>query len=254
MSMNATRFLIPPALALLCLALPTHPAAGQRLSGDGFLFGPPKASVALRFGYAMPSAGSDVFSFVTDELSLNRRDFGTFAFGADVAIPLTSRLSAVVSADLGGMDKKSDYRDWQDNSGQPIEQSTSFERRAFTASLRYYLLPQGRRLSKHAWIPSKYVPWASAGVGRTRYRFEQHGDFVDFTNGNRVFTDSFRSAAWGFTAQVSAGIDWSLSSRFAFTTQAKYVRGEADLGLDYSGFAPIDLSGLSMTGGLAIRF
>lgn len=252
--MNATRFLISPSFALLCLALPVRPIIAQRLSGDGFLFGPPKASLALRLGYAMPSAGSDLFAFVTDELSLRRRDFGTFAFGADLAIPLNSRLSAVISADLGGTEKKSDYREWQDNSGHPIEQSTSFERQAYTASLRYYLLPQGRQLSKYAWIPSRFAPWASAGVGRTHYKFAQRGDFVDFTNGNRVFADSFASAAWGFTAQASAGVDWSISPHLAMTTQAKYFRGKADLGLDYSGFAPIDLSGLNMTGGLAIRF
>lgn len=252
--MNAARFLIPPALALLFLALPGRPAVSQRLSGDGFLFGPPKASLALRVGYAMPSASSDLFAFVTDELSLRRRDFGAFAFGADLAVSLSARLSAVISADLGGMDKKSDYREWQDNSGNPIEQSTSFERQALTASLRYYLRPHGRQLSKYAWIPARFAPWASAGLGRTHYRFAQSGDFVDFTKGNRVFGDSFASEAWGVTAQVSVGVDWSLSSRFAMTTQAKYLRGKADLDLDYSGYAPIDLSGLSLTGGLAVRF
>ncbi|MHB8839471.1 MAG: hypothetical protein ACYC7F_11030, partial [Gemmatimonadaceae bacterium] len=220
----------------------------------GFLFGPPKTTLALRLGYAMPSAGSDLFSFVTDELSLRRRDFGSMAFGADFALALNARLSAVISMDFGGMDKKSDYREWQDNSGNPIEQSTSFERRAFTAGLRYYLRPYGRQLSRYAWIPSRLAPWVSAGVGRTHYKFAQHGDFVDFTHSNRVFTDWFSSSAWGATAQVSAGADWSLRPRLAMTTQAKYVRGKADLGLDYSGFAPIDLSGLSMSTGLAIRF
>ena len=252
--MNATRFYISPAFALLCLVSPLRSTVAQTMSGDGFLFGPPKAVLTLRLGYAMPSAGSDLFAFVTDELSLRRRDFGTFAFGADVAVPLTSRLSAVISADLGETAKKSDYREWQDNSGHPIEQSTSFEQQAYTASLRYYLLPNGRRLSKYAWLPSRFAPWVSAGVGRTYYRFAQQGDFVDFTNGNRVFSDSYSSAAWGFTAQVSAGVDWSISPRFALTTQAKYLRGKADLGLDYSGFDPIDLSGLNVTGGLAIRF
>jgi hypothetical protein len=252
--MTATRLLISPAVALLCLASIAPAAGAQRLSGDGFLFGAPKATVAVRFGYAAPSAGSDLFSFVTDELSLRRSDFGTFNYGADIAVPVRPRWSVVLSADIGGMDKKSDYREWQDNSGRPIEQSTSFKRQAYAASLRYYLRPAGRSLSTFAWIPSQVAPWASAGVGRTYYKFAQHGDFVDFTNSNRVFTDSYKSAAWGFTAQAAAGVDLSLSPRFAMTTQAKYLRGKADLGLDYSGFAPIDLSGLSMTGGLAIRF
>lgn len=252
--MTATRFLIPPALALLCLAVPSRVAVAQRLSGDGFLFGPPKATLALRAGYAMPSARSDLFAFVTNELSLRRRDFGSYAYGADFVVRLNFRLSAVISADLGGMDKKSDYREWQDNSGLPIEQSTSFSRKTVTASLRYYVLPSGRRLSKFSWIPSRFAPWVSAGAGRTYYKFAQQGDFVDFTNGNRVFYDSFRSSAWGFTAQASGGVDWSLSPHLVMTTQAKYFLGKADLDLDYSGFAPIDLSGLSVTGGLAIRF
>jgi hypothetical protein len=252
--MTASRLLLSPAVALLCLASVAPRANAQRLSGDGFLFGAPKASVAVRFGYAAPSAGSDLFSFVTDELSLRRSDFGTFSYGADLAVSLRPRWSVVISADVGGMNKKSDYREWQDNAGLPIEQSTSFNRQAYTASLRYYLRPAGRSLSTYAWIPSRFAPWASAGVGRTYYKFAQHGDFVDFTNSNRVFADSYQSSAWGFTAQASAGLDWSLSPRLAMTTQAKYFRGKADLGLDYSGFTPIDLSGLSMTGGLAIRF
>jgi len=205
-------------------------------------------------GYALPSAGGDLFAFVTDELSLRRRDFGSYAYGVDLAIPLNARLSAVFSADIGGMDKKSDYREWQDNSGQPIEQSTKFDRKSLTASLRYHLRPTGRQLSKFAWIPSPVAPWASAGIGRTYYEFAQRGDFVDFTNGNRVFYDAFSSEAWGFTAQGSAGVDWSISPHFVVTTQAKYLRGQANLGLDFSGFKPIDLSGLSMTSGLAIRF
>lgn len=252
--MTATRFLMSPVLALLCAAWPGEPALAQRLSGDGFLFGPPKASLALRFGYAAPSASSDLFSFVTNELSLRRSDFGTFAYGVDVAVPLHPQWSVVLSADAGGMDKKSDYREWQDNSGNPIEQSTSFRRQSYAVSVRYFLRPAGRRLSKFAWIPTRVAPWASAGVGRTFYKFAQHGDFVDFTNGNHVFNDRFSSSAWGATSQVSAGVDWSLNQRFALTTQAKYLHGRADLGLDYSGFAPIDLSGLSITSGLTIRF
>ena len=53
---------------------------------------------------------------------------------------------------------------------------------------------------------------------------------------------------------ISAGIDWSINQRFALTSQAKYLWGKADLGLDFKGFAPIDLSGVGITGGLAIRF
>ena len=210
--------------------------------------------MSLRLGYAAPAARSDLFSFVTNELSLQRGDFGAFAFGADVAVRLRPQWDVVVSADFGGTDKKSDYRIWQDNSGNPIEQTTSFSRQSFAASLRYYLRPYGRSLSRFAWVPERYAPWVSAGVGRTRYRFAQSGDFVNLTLNNAVFSDSFSSSDWGMTPQVAAGLDWNLDQRFALTTQAKYLWGRADLGLDFSGFSPIDLSGFGLSGGLTIRF
>jgi hypothetical protein len=252
--MRTKHFVAAPAFALLLLALGGRSAAAQRTAGDGFLFGAPRVGFTIRLGYEAPTAGSDLFSFVTNELSLRRSDFGSYAYGADFAVAVRPQLSVVVSGDFGGMDKKSDYRLWQDNAGLPIEQTTSFSRQSYVASLRYYFRPYGRSLSTFAWVPTRLAPWVSAGVGRTHYTFAQKGDFVDFTNSNRVFTDSYSSEAWGATALAAAGLDWSISPRLTMTTQARYLWGRADLGLDFSGFAPIDLSAFGLTGGLTIRF
>jgi hypothetical protein len=175
--------------------------------------------------------------------------------GADLAFSLRPQWDVVVSMDLAGMDnKKSEFREWQDNLGKPIEQQTSFDRQSYMVSAKYYLVPSGRTLGRLAWVPARYAPWVSAGVGRTLYHFKQAGDFVDFNNNNQVFNDTFSSSKWGNSAQISAGLDWNINQRFALTTQAKYLFGKADLGLDYSGFDQIDLSGVGMTGGLTIRF
>ncbi len=251
--MKATR-IVRLVLALAGATLVGRNASAQEASGDGYLFGAPHGSVAFRVGYAAPRAGSDLFSFVTNELSLRRADFGSFSAGADVALRLRPQLDLVLSADFDGMNKKSDFREWQDDSGNPIEQTTSFARQSFAANIRYYLRPTGRSLGRFAWVPARYAPWVSAGVGRTHYRFHQAGDFVDFAHGNSVFPDEFASSAWGMTPQVAAGLDWNVTQRFFLTTQAKYLWGKADLGVDFSGFSPIDLSGLGLTGGLAIRF
>ena len=85
------------------------------------------------------------------------------------------------------------------------------------------------------------------------YRFSQAGDFVDFqTNG--VFNKSFASSGWAPTTHALAGFDYSLSPRLSLTTEARYAWAQADLGRDYSGFKPIDLSGLSTTVGIYVRF
>lgn len=240
-----------------CLLLPPSggvQAQAPEASGDGFLFGAPRASVSLRAGYSGATAGSDIFSFVTRELSLRRGDFSSFAMGGDIALTLRPRLDLVLSYDSDGMEKNSDYRAWQDNSGKPIEQSTSFSRRSVMASAKYYLRAPGRTLGRFAWVPAQYAPWLSAGVGRTYYSLTQNGDFVDFEQGNKVFYDAFESSQWGTAAQLSAGIDWSVNQRWALTTQVRYLLGKADLRNDYSGFEPIDLSGLGLTAGLTLRF
>jgi hypothetical protein len=241
-------------VSTLLAACVITPLGAQETSGRGFLFGAPSATVTLRAGYDAARAGSDVFSFVTNELTLNRGDFGAFAVGGDLAVAVAPRVSVVLSVDNAGMTKPSEFREWQDNSGNPIAQSTSFSRTTFMASVRYYVLPPGRSLGRLAWVPARYAPWVSLGVGRTSYTLSQSGDFIDFDKGNSVFTDSFRSSQWGTTAQAAAGLDWTLNQRFALTTQASYLWGKAKLQYDFSGFDPIDLSGVGVTAGLTVRF
>jgi hypothetical protein len=226
----------------------------QAASGRGFLFGAPSGSLALRVGYSGANAGSDLFSFVTNELTLRKGDFSSFAMGGDLSFAIHSRFDVMLSVDVDAMEKKSEFREWIDNDGNPIEQSTAFARQSYMVSAKYYLLPQGRSLGRFAWVPARYVPWVSAGAGRILYNFSQNGDFVDFENNNKVFHDAFKSSKWGNSAHLTAGIDWSLTHRFALTSQARYLFGKAELEPDYSGFDPIDLSGLGLTAGLNIRF
>ena len=241
-------------LLFASVALSASGVSAQESSGNGFLFGAPSGSLTFRVGYAGAAASSDLFKFVTNELTLRSGDFSSFGYGGDLAFAVRPRWDVIVSADVSGMDKKSEFRDWQDTDGKPIEQTTAFSRQSLAVGLKYYVLPYGRTLGKFAWVPARYAPWLSASVGRTLYTFKQDGDFIDFNNNNRVFRDTFDSSEWGNTAQLAAGLDWNITQRFALTTQAKYLWGKADLGVDFSGFGPIDLSGVGMTGGVTIRF
>jgi hypothetical protein len=51
-----------------------------------------------------------------------------------------------------------------------------------------------------------------------------------------------------------AGVDVSLGARFFVNAEARYTRARAPLGRDFVGFDGIDLSGFTMTAGLAARF
>jgi hypothetical protein len=222
-------------------------------AGDGFLLGAPDGSLTLRGGRAIPSAGSDVFSFTTGNLTLNKRDFSSAMGGVDLAFRIRSRTDIVLSTEYSGMNRKSEFRKFIDNNHQPIEQMTAFVRVPVTLSVRQYLTNRGRSIGHLAWIPSRFAAYVGAGGGAVYYRFNQHGDFIDFTDMS-VFPSTLASDGWAASAHVLAGGEWSLSARFAAVTEMKYQRAHAPLGIDFSGFDPIDLSGFSTTAGIAVRF
>ena len=222
-------------------------------SGDGFLFRPPAGAVAIRGGFDLARADSEVFKFVTDELTVDRRDFSSAAFGFDVAFNVSPRVEGMFSLGVARSTMPSEFRDWLDNNNRPIQQTTEFQRVPLTASLKTYLRDTGRSVGHFAWIPKRYAPYVGGGGGIMWYRLRQEGDFIDFDT-LKVFRDLFDSDGWTPTVQAFAGVDVSLSPRFAVTTEGRYQWARAALGRDFSGFDRIDLSGFAVTSGITIRY
>lgn len=237
------------AAALACTA--ATPALGQR-AGDGFLFHEPQARFSVRGGYDHANAGSDLFDFVMQNLTVNRSDFSGLTLGAEVAFPLTSQLELSLDGGYSRASKASEFRHFVDNNDKPIEQRTTFERVPLSANVRLYLTPPGRAVGRLAWIPNKVTPWIGAGGGMMYYRFRQYGDFVDFAN-NNVFYSNFDSHEWTGMLQALGGVDVSLSPTLAIRGDARYLWAKGDFGRDFGGFDRIDLSGVQGTLGLSFR-
>jgi hypothetical protein len=239
-------------LVVLCLVSGVQTAWAQD-GPDGFLLKSPVGAVSFRGGMNRATAGSDVFSFVTRELTLDRSDFRAMTVAADAGVGITPRLGWVAGFSFARSKAPSEFRDWLDNSDLPIEQSTALTRLSVTASLKTYLRSPGRAIGRFAWIPARYAPYVGAGGGLMRYEFAQKGDFIDF-NTFKVFYDNYASSGLRPMAQAFAGLDVSLTPRIAFTTEGRYEWATAELDTDFSGFEPIDLSGVSFTAGFSIRY
>jgi hypothetical protein len=235
----------------LLAALPATVLAQD--AGNGFLFGSPSGSATFRGGWSAPRAGGDLFAFTTNQLTLNRGDFSSPSLGMDLSFHIFRRTELMFSGDYSGMSKKSEFRKYVDNNNQPIQQTTSLRRIPLTVSVKQYLTSTGRSIGKFAWIPSRAAVYVGAGGGAQYYRFNQEGDFIDFDTFN-VFPDHFKSEGWAPTAHVLAGFDYTLSPRWAVTTEARYMWSHADLSNDFSGFRPLDLSGFATNVGLTVRF
>jgi hypothetical protein len=244
-----------PTLALVAslaggLAAPLHAQ-----DGNGFLLQSPVGSFGLRVGYNRALASSDVFRQNFEDLTLSKGDFGGLNAGADLSFRMGQRFDLDFGVDYAGSSAKSRFRHYLDNNDAPIEQETKLRRAAMSASVKAFLAPRGRSVGQFAWIPNKVAPYVGVGGGTMWYGYRQAGDFVDFaTNNLKVFSTTFRSSHWTPEAHAMGGTEYSLSPRVALTGEARYTWARAPLGSDFQGFDRIDLSGVSATAGLSVRF
>ncbi|HEX8726665.1 MAG TPA: hypothetical protein VF737_14845 [Gemmatimonadaceae bacterium] len=239
-------------LALATLALTASPARAQR-GGSGFLFGVPDATLTLRTGYDIAFANSDLFSFATTNLTLNRSDFSSPTIAGDLGFRLSPRVMGTVSLGYSRSAAQSEFRNWLDNNNLPIQQSTELTRVPLTFNLKAYLRPPGRAIGHYAWVPAAFAPYVGAGVGTMWYKFRQGGDFVDTVSTN-VYSDVYSTSAWTPMANVFIGGDWNISPGMALTAEARYSWAQGPVSGDYSGFHRIDLSGVALTAGLTFRY
>ncbi|HJU72756.1 MAG TPA: hypothetical protein VJ717_03350 [Gemmatimonadaceae bacterium] len=237
----------------LGLALLLSDPVGAQTQGDGFLFRTPVGSFAVRAGFSQANAGSDIFSFVTDELTLGRSDFAGLSYAADLAFTILPQLDLVFGGSYSGSSAESEFRHFVDNNDLPIEQTTSLARVPVTASAKLYLTSRGRSIGRYAWIPTKLAPFIGAGGGAMWYRFRQEGDFINMET-TEVFPDKFESTGWTVTATGFGGLDVSLGPRFGFTGEGRYTWARAPMSEDFDGFERIDLSGYQASLGFYVRF
>lgn len=229
------------------------PTLVQVPSSPDFMLGRPRAAIGMRGNWHMASAGSDLFDFVTDQLTLEKSSFNTGSFALEFARNLTPRVDLVAGMDLNRTRTPSRYRNFIDNRGQEIEQTTTLNQLNFTGSMKFALLPKGRNISRLAWIPRTVVPYVGAGGGIGSYSFEQFGDFVDFQD-NRIFADVFQSKGWAPIAHVFGGTDVQVFSRMLVSFEGRYSWSSAALDQDFVDFDPIDLGGLKVGVGLHFIF
>jgi hypothetical protein len=225
----------------------------QAPSKPDFLLGRPNAALGVRGEWLFASAGSDIFDFVTEQLTLEKSSFNAPGFGMDLALSLTDRMDIVAGFDFAKSSNSSEYRDYIDNQNLPIQQTTSLRQSTIFGSLKMALVPRGRAISRYAWIPSAIVPYVGGGGGVINYDFKQDGDFVDFQDFS-VFPESFRSHGWSPTVHVFGGADIQLYKRMFLSLEGRYQWANATLDNDFIDFEPMDLGGFRFGAGFHFMF
>ena len=251
------RSCLTPLFAVLVVLALAGPAAAQDRpiprSAPDFLFEKPHASVSVRGSWLFTRGDSDWYDFVTDQLTIDTKDFNAPGFGLDVNVPLTSRLEAQGSFDISRSSALSEYRNFVDNNRLPIQQTTTLREINLGANIRYLLMDRGQQVSRLVWVPRRIVPFVGGGAGAFNYKLQQTGDFIDFQDSS-VFGDTFVSQGWSPSAQVFGGVDVRVFKRVYVTMDGRYLWAADELERDFIGFDPIDLTGFRLSGGVNFNF
>lgn len=243
---RAAAFLLAGAAAFI---LPQN----VRAQSD-FLVEPPRMTLSLLGGWALPGEGSDLFDFTRNQLTVERGDFASPVGMAEVALRLTERIDVGLGLEHSSRTVASADREYVTMDDQPIPQSTLFSRTRFLASAKLYLLPRGRTIGSFAWVPNRWSPYIGGGAGISRYEFRQSGDFVDYQTLD-IFEDELSSRGSGMTAHALAGAQLSLTPRFLLRGEYRYLWGSAEVEQqDFTGFGDVDLSGSHFLIGVAVRW
>ena len=232
---------------------PVARAAPTDVATRDYLFGRPRGSFAVRGNWLLATAGSDIYDFFTEQLTLEKASFNgpTLSFEFDFA--LTPRLDVVGGIETSYASQSSEYRDYVDNNRLPIEQKTTLKQLGIVVSGKYALTPRGRSVSRFAWVPSTVTPYVGAGGGFLRYELVQEGDFVDFATLD-VFADRFQSKGWAPSVHVLGGADVRIHRNVYVTAEGRYQWSSADLESDFVDFEPVDLSGFRFGAGIRLVF
>ena len=239
-----------------CLSFPSLAAEREQRESSGspdFLFGSPRGYLGVQGGWSFASASSEIFDFVTEQLTVEKGDFNAPTVLVDFAIDVNPHLAATFRFEYSRASIGSESRDWVDQDDNPIVQTTEFSTIPLTGNLKVYLRPRGREISRYAWVASSVVPYVGGGGGLLWYRFEQYGDFVDFDDLS-IFSDTFRSDGWTPTFHVFGGAEIRLHKRLFLSVEARYAWAESDLGEDFVDFEPIDLAGFRTSAGINVVF
>lgn len=218
-----------------------------------FLFKEPERYMDFRLGMFYPRADSDLFDMVTRELTLEKSDFQAWNLGIDLGFNLFERVDLVFGFDYASRSKTSEFRNYIDEQGLPITQTTDFLETSLTAGIRYLFVPRGRGVGRYAWMPNRIVPFVEAGGGALYYHFEQFGDFVDAAT-LEIFRAYLKSSGWAPVVYLGGGTDIHLYKSTYVTLDLRYSWSKQDLSRSFTGFDPIDLSGFRATAGISLYY
>jgi opacity protein-like surface antigen len=225
---------IAGVLAFLSVALVAAVPAPARASG-----------LEGRLGGFAPQADSTLFHDDAELYTVAKRDWRGFTGGVEYSFGLAPHLEMGIHVDGYGRTHPTVYRDFERDNGAEIRQN-----------LRLNLVPVGVSLRILPFRDRAPVsPYVTVGADVIAYHYEEFGDFIDFqSRGLDISADSFTSNGAAFGYHVAGGLRVPIGHDFALTGEVRYQGAQKPRMEDDFSELHIDLSGVSATVGVRLRF
>lgn len=199
----------------------------------------------LRVGGFFPRAQSNLFDDTSELFTVDKEDWRGVYGGAEFNFELARHVEMGFSIDGYSRTLDTVYRDFVRESGAEIPQTLRLTIVPLGVSLR--LLPADRFAA--------VSPYVTVGGDVFFYKYEEFGDFIDFFSDDfDISADAFESDGAIFGGHAAAGLRVPVGDDFAITGEVRYQYAPRKrMGDDFRN-NEIDLSGVSATLGLRLRF
>src|SRR5262245_9987332 len=104
-----------PVRGILIVSLVLSAVQARAQDGDGFLFKAPRGALSVRAGFDHATAGSDLFSFTTGQLTVDQGDFSSPTIVVDVDYTIMPRLDVRFGFGFARSKMPSEFRNFVDN-------------------------------------------------------------------------------------------------------------------------------------------
>jgi Outer membrane protein beta-barrel domain len=202
----------------------------------------------LRIGGFVPVEKGTFFRDLRELHTVDKGDFKGIYGGVEYSFGLGENLELGLHVDGYGRTRHTSYRDFTRPSGREITQSLQLQSVPVGMTLRYVPRP-GR---------GEVTPYFGVGADLVIWSYDAEGDFIDFESADmRVIPDHFVSDGTAPGFHVAAGLRVPVGYDFAIVGEVRYLWAKDDMGGDfraYVGEHKLDLSGVSATLGVNVRF
>jgi hypothetical protein len=230
---------------------------GAVATGTSWAYPPGSHGTALqlRLGAFLPQGGGELWDTNEDVFTLDVSDLDGPMLGLGLVHSMSNRWELGATIDFYGADTLAEYRDFVDEDGFPILHDTELSLVPLTFDVRFlpfgrYRIrgPEGRRVSKP-------VLFLGAGGGASFWQYEETGDFLDFSvDPPEIFRARFEASDAALEVHALAGIELPLSRSVNLLFEGRWSDADDELKDDFGGLGKIELGGVSVHGGVSLRF